>query len=362
MTLEDAKKSLASERAAYRRAAAEVSPEFVIRDGQIKPAEKKSSQLPLIAGAVAAIVSAALLAWLLIGGDDETDLATADNDTLLKPADPATPPIQLPSIDNTAGDAAATSAAPSTAGSATGAAGNAPGTGIGRLDQRLGSLRDERGSATAVGTTTGDAATTTAPDTSPAPPVSTTGAGSSSADAETQETVTPASPAVTPTPAAAGVDRVPAPADAGAPSTAAAQPATETAGAAAPALATPAAASEDVTGLLLDGRVARGNLATAVIQREPVDDLGTSIVGNGEELQTYFFFTELRELAGQRVTHRWIQGGNVVAEIPFSVGDAWRWRVYSSKTFIPSMAGPWRVQVVLEDGSVIYSLPFEFTP
>ncbi|MBT8132349.1 MAG: DUF2914 domain-containing protein, partial [Gammaproteobacteria bacterium] len=113
-------------------------------------------------------------------------------------------------------------------------------------------------------------------------------------------------------------------------------------------------------GLLVDSRVARGRLTSAVEQREPVDDLGSTIMGSGAAEQQYYFFTELRELAGQRVRHRWIYNDRVVAEVPFNVGEAWRWRVYSSKTFLPSMTGRWHVQVVLEDNSIIYSLPFTF--
>ena len=113
---------------------------------------------------------------------------------------------------------------------------------------------------------------------------------------------------------------------------------------------------------ITDARVARAQVTTAVVGREPVDTLGPVLVGTGEDIQTYYFFTELRSLAGQRVRHRWIAGDRVQAEIPFDVGEAWRWRVFSSKRMLAGMAGPWRVQVMTGDDTVIYDYAFEFQP
>lgn len=121
-------------------------------------------------------------------------------------------------------------------------------------------------------------------------------------------------------------------------------------------------AAADVALLETDPRVARAAITTDVVEREPVDRLGPVIVGDGTDLQALYFFTELRQLQGQRVRHRWIAGDRIQAEVPFEVGGAWRWRVYSSKRLLASQAGPWRVQVVLDDGTVVYSFPFEFQP
>ncbi|NNF61436.1 MAG: DUF2914 domain-containing protein [Gammaproteobacteria bacterium] len=362
MTLDDARKSLTAEREAYRRASAEVSPEFVIRDGRIEPAEPKSSQLPLIAGAGAAVLVAALAAWLFIGGDDKADPVTADDQTLLKPVDPSAPSIQLPSIDG-----AATRPAPAVA-TASSAAENAPETTVDRnavVSPVADNISTDSDDSAALTAPAADSAGATAPPpaTSP-PPVSvatdvTAAAADKSNDTLPVTRTQPAAPAEPGaiTPAAAidvqMADATPEPASGDDPVAAATSDVAPTAATSGPVA---------TAGLLLDGRVARGNLTTAVVQREPVDDLGNTLFGNGSDLQQFYFFTELRELAGQRVVHRWVQGDDILAEIPFNVGEAWRWRVYSSKTFIPSMAGDWRVQVALEDGTVIYSLPFTFTP
>jgi hypothetical protein len=67
-----------------------------------------------------------------------------------------------------------------------------------------------------------------------------------------------------------------------------------------------------------------------------------------------YFFTELRNLEGTTITHRWSLNGSVMAEVTFNV-RASRWRVYSSKTLLPEWRGTWVVDVVDENGSVIAS-------
>ena len=105
------------------------------------------------------------------------------------------------------------------------------------------------------------------------------------------------------------------------------------------------------------GRVARAIFTSAIVDREPVDDLSTVSGGT----QRVFFFTDLRELAGQIVTHRWEYNGNVMAEVTFKVGDGARWRVYSSKNLLPDWTGQWTVVVSNESGWPIKASMFEYT-
>ncbi|MFA7620175.1 MAG: DUF2914 domain-containing protein, partial [Thiohalomonadaceae bacterium] len=58
-----------------------------------------------------------------------------------------------------------------------------------------------------------------------------------------------------------------------------------------------------------------------------------------------YFFTELRDMEGQTVSHRWEQDGEVMAEVPFNVGGP-RWRVWSSKNIDSGATGEWSVAVV----------------
>ncbi len=97
-----------------------------------------------------------------------------------------------------------------------------------------------------------------------------------------------------------------------------------------------------------EGEVVRAAFTSAVVDREPVDSILT--LGNGES--HVYCFTELRGLAGQRVTHRWEYEGKVMAEVSFDVGG-WRWRVWSRKNLRPEWHGHWRVSVVDEAGRVL---------
>jgi len=124
-------------------------------------------------------------------------------------------------------------------------------------------------------------------------------------------------------------------ADEAAPGTAAPAPATET--------ATPAATPPAPT-----GTIARSAFTTEIENREPVNSV-TKI--NTDEHRIYYF-TELKDMEGQQVTHRWEHDGKVMAEVPFQVGGP-RWRVYSSKQLENDWTGEWKVSVVDGNGSTL---------
>ena len=101
--------------------------------------------------------------------------------------------------------------------------------------------------------------------------------------------------------------------------------------------------------------VARAQFTTGVVDREPVD----AVRGVSADTDRVFFFTELRDLQGQHVVHRWEYAGEPVAVVGFDVGGP-RWRVWSSKQMEPEQTGTWRVYVVKEDGSVLASEELSF--
>ncbi|MDH5555951.1 MAG: DUF2914 domain-containing protein [Alphaproteobacteria bacterium] len=103
-----------------------------------------------------------------------------------------------------------------------------------------------------------------------------------------------------------------------------------------------------IAALSAEPTVSRAQFTSAILDREPTDEL--SAVSPGTE--KIFFFTELRNLNGTTVTHRWSLNGAVMAEVSFNV-RASRWRVYSSKTLLPEWRGDWVVEVVNESGTVI---------
>ena len=104
------------------------------------------------------------------------------------------------------------------------------------------------------------------------------------------------------------------------------------------------------------GGVARAQFTTALVDREPRDEL--EALPNDQE--RVWFFTELTGLAGETVTHRWEWNGQVMAEVSFDVG-ADRWRTFSSKNLQPLWLGDWRVTVVDSQERVLSTKTLRYT-
>lgn len=103
------------------------------------------------------------------------------------------------------------------------------------------------------------------------------------------------------------------------------------------------------------GTVARAAVTSGIENREPLDDLSSVTT----EVGKIFYFTELRGMEGQEVTHRWEHNGEVMAEVPFEVSGP-RWRVYSSKNLAPSLTGDWKVSVLDANGNPLTSNTFAY--
>jgi hypothetical protein len=123
------------------------------------------------------------------------------------------------------------------------------------------------------------------------------------------------------------------------------QPAAQAPNAAEAAEAAPEAPAEPV---LSGGTVARATFTHDVADREPVDSVNTLT----SDASKVYYFTELRDMAGQTVTHRWEYNGKVMAEVPFTVNGS-RWRVYSSKNLDTGWLGEWKVSVIDQAGGTV---------
>ena len=102
--------------------------------------------------------------------------------------------------------------------------------------------------------------------------------------------------------------------------------------------------------------VSRAQFTLGIDNREPVS-MVDSIDSNSHRSIT--FFTELNDMSGQTVTHQWTHKDKVMFEKSFEV-KAQRWRVWTSKTLIPSWKGIWTVNVLDSDRSVLASKSFEY--
>jgi len=104
------------------------------------------------------------------------------------------------------------------------------------------------------------------------------------------------------------------------------------------------------------GSVVRSAFTTAVEDREPVDKINELTT----DAKQIYYFTELRDMAGQTAKHVWKHNGEVMATIEFNVKGP-RWRVWSSKSLSPQWTGEWTVQVLNGADQVIAEDSFQYT-
>jgi len=136
------------------------------------------------------------------------------------------------------------------------------------------------------------------------------------------------------------------------PATPAAPAAAAPAAPAAPAATTP---TEKATPPAQQASVARAIITTGISQREPTDDVSNV----GSEVTKVYFFTELHGMQGEHITHRWEHDGKTVSEVGFDVKSP-RWRVWSSKSLQPDLAGKWTVKVLNNAGDVLATRDFTY--
>lgn len=111
--------------------------------------------------------------------------------------------------------------------------------------------------------------------------------------------------------------------------------------------AQPSATSEPAA-----SHVTRALLAANIAEREPV-----ALIDTNRPLQlgtptALFYFTELRDLNGSRVVHRWYHNGTMVKERAIDVG-AIRWRTWSRHVLDDLSGGDWKVELVDSQGAVL---------
>lgn len=97
----------------------------------------------------------------------------------------------------------------------------------------------------------------------------------------------------------------------------------------------------------IQAEVSRSSFTTNIQDREPIDQLYALT----DNLKEVFYFTELKDLQGQTITHQWSNAGKASHSITFDVG-ANRWRVYSSKT-LNKPEGTWTVTVSDANGLIL---------
>jgi len=102
------------------------------------------------------------------------------------------------------------------------------------------------------------------------------------------------------------------------------------------------------------------NISEAVFSLSVEDRVPIDIIEElDNSLGKIYFFTNIRNLKGEHLTHRWIYDGKVMADVRFEIRGP-RWRVWSSKNLWHTWIGEWRVQVLLDDATVLFEKTFNY--
>jgi len=104
------------------------------------------------------------------------------------------------------------------------------------------------------------------------------------------------------------------------------------------------------------GRLVRSAFTQTIIAREPQDQ----IISLSNDQDAVYYFTEIRGMSGQEITHRWLYNDKVMAAVSFLIGSN-RWRVWSKKNLMDGWTGLWTVEVVDQAGTIIHSDIFTYT-
>ena len=101
--------------------------------------------------------------------------------------------------------------------------------------------------------------------------------------------------------------------------------------------------------------ISQAVFASSVVDRQPIE----IITEADDSLGKIYFFTNIHNLVGDTITHRWIYKDKIKAEISFDIKGK-RWRVWSSKNIWHTWTGEWRVEVVNQQNETLLTRTFEF--
>ena len=102
------------------------------------------------------------------------------------------------------------------------------------------------------------------------------------------------------------------------------------------------------------------NISEAVFALNVEDRVPIDIVEEANNtLGKIYFFTNIRDLKGEYITHRWIYDDNVMSNVRFEILGP-RWRIWSTKNLWHSWVGEWKVQVLLDDATMLYEKTFNY--
>lgn len=110
--------------------------------------------------------------------------------------------------------------------------------------------------------------------------------------------------------------------------------------------------------MLNSPKIVRAVLTTDINDKEPVDNISSIIGVNKDRATKVYYFTEIIDMKGQVLYHRWLRNGQLIFKRKINIlGN--RWRASTSKMIIYSKAGLWTVRLEDEQGAILNEIKFE---
>ncbi|MBL0351578.1 MAG: DUF2914 domain-containing protein [Candidatus Dechloromonas phosphoritropha] len=106
-----------------------------------------------------------------------------------------------------------------------------------------------------------------------------------------------------------------------------------------------------------DGSVNNATFTSGISDGAPID-YRQGFLSN---TPVVYFYSELLDLKGQTVRHRWSLEGKVMQEVPIEVTRP-RQAAWSKSEMQPDWTGDWTVEVVDKDGKVLNRSNFAYNP
>lgn len=112
---------------------------------------------------------------------------------------------------------------------------------------------------------------------------------------------------------------------------------------------------------LVDKKIVRALLTTGVNNKEPLGIIVSPVLVNENQALSVFYFTEIVDMKGLAVYHRWVWNNKVIYNRKINIlGD--RWRASTSKLIPYSKTGDWSVRLVNNEGIVLNEIKFKVIP
>jgi len=108
----------------------------------------------------------------------------------------------------------------------------------------------------------------------------------------------------------------------------------------------------------IDNTIIRSLLTTGLNNKEPIDNITSSLTATKDKAAGIYYFTEIANMKGQSLYHHWLWKDKLIYKRRIVIlGN--RWRAATSKLIPYSKVGDWRVRLVDSQGDVLKEIQFK---